>query len=194
MESTPRKKQSRSNIFLISFLPAILYWYLETKYPVKIALMGGIALSVAEIIFEKFYSGHVHQLSKLNFFLIVFLGGFSLLEENGIFFKLQPSLSLWALAGYMALKLKRGSGFLKEMMIDMNPDGPRPPDLILTQMEKNLVILFVAYGLWMGILAIWFQTSYWVFFKTAGLFIILAIFMVFQGLWNRRAMKKMSKS
>lgn len=193
MESTPRKKQSKSNIFLISFLPAVLYWYLETKYPVKIALIGGIALSIAEIIFEKFYTGHVHQLSKFNFFLILFLGGFSLMEENGIWFKLQPSLSLWAVAAYMAYKLKKGTGFMKEMMMDMNPDGPRPPDVIMLQMERNLVILFFLYGILMGILAIWFHTSYWVFFKTAGLFIILGIFMVFQGFWNRRTMRKLQE-
>ena len=104
-----------NNFFLISFLPAILYWYLETKYPVKIALIGGIVLSIAEIIFEKLYIGHVHQLSKFNFGLIVFLGGFSLIEENGVWFKLQPTLSMWAVSGYMIYKLKRGDGFFSEI-------------------------------------------------------------------------------
>lgn len=187
--SKPAKKGGK-NIFLISFLPAILYWYLETKYPVKIALIGGIILSVVEIIFEKLYYGHVHQLSKFNFLLIIFLGGFSLMEENGIWFKLQPSLSMWAVAIYMIYKLRKGTGFFKEMMVEINPEGPRPPDSVLLSMERNVVILFVFYGILMFVLALWFSTSLWVFFKTAGFFIIMAIFLVVQVLLNRRAMTR----
>lgn len=185
-----QQKKRSSNFFLISFLPAILYWYLETKYPVKIALIGGICLSIAEIVFERVFTGHVHQLSKFNFFLVIFLGGFSLMEENGIWFKLQPSFSLWAVAVYMAFKIKKGSGFFKEMMMDMKPDGPRPPDFILQSMEKNMVWLFAFYGALMGVLALWFPTSVWAFFKTAGFFVVLGVFMVIQTILNRRAMAR----
>jgi intracellular septation protein len=160
---TENKPKKSNNFFLISFLPAILYWYLESQYPVKTALIGGIALSVAEILFEKFYSGHVHQLSKFNFFLIIALGGFSLMEENGIWFKLQPSLS---------------------------PDAAHPPDFIMKSMERNMVIMFVCYGILMGVLAVWFPTSVWAFFKTAGLFVVMGIFMVVQMVLNKRAIQK----
>ena len=194
MTITEPKPKKSNNLFLISFLPAILYWYLESQYPVKTALIGGIALSVAEVLFERFYSGHVHQLSKFNFFLIVALGGFSLFEENGIWFKLQPSLSLWAVAIYMGLKLKNGKGFFKEMMMEMRPDAVHPPDFIMKSMEKNMVIMFIFYGILMGILAIWFPTSVWVFFKTAGLFIVMGIFMVIQMVINKRAIQKIRNS
>ena len=190
MTTTEIKPKKSNNFFLISFLPAILYWYLESQYPVKTALIGGITLSVIEVLFERFYSGHVHQLSKFNFFLIVALGGFSLMEEDGIWFKLQPSLSLWAVAAYMGLKLKNGKGFFKEMMMEMRPDAVHPPDFIMKSMEKNMVIMFVFYGILMGIIAIWFPTSVWVFFKTAGLFIVMGIFMVIQMVINKRAIQK----
>lgn len=192
-ESDPKvKKKSGKNIFLLSFLPAILYWYLESHYPVKIALIGGIILSIVEILFEKLYYGHVHQLSRFNFFLIVFLGGFSLMEENGIWFKLQPSISMWAVAIYMIFKLSSGNGFFKEMMEEINPDGNRPPDSVLMSMERNVVVLFMLYGVLMFVLAMWFSTSWWVFFKTVGFFIIMAIFLVVQVILNRRAMAKAS--
>ena len=190
MTATDIKPKKRNNFFLISFLPAILYWYLESHYPVKIALMGGIALSVAEILFEKLYSGHIHQLSKFNFFLIVALGGFSLMEEDGIWFKLQPSLSLWVVAVYMGIKLKKGSGLFKEMMLEMRPNASHPPDFIMKSMERNMVIMFIVYGILMFVLAIWFPTSVWVFFKTAGLFIVMGIFMIIQMLINKRAIQK----
>ena len=151
--------------------------------------MGGIALSIAEILFEKIFTGHIHQLSKFNFFLVVFLGGFSLMEENGIWFKLQPTFSLWAVAVYMWVKLRKGSGFFKEMMMEMRPEGTMPPDHIILSMEKNMTILFFCYGLLMGVLAIWFHTAIWAFFKTAGLFIVMGVFMVIQTILNRRKMR-----
>jgi intracellular septation protein len=184
-----QSKKRSNNFFLISFLPAILYWYLETKYPVKIALIGGIILSIAEIVFEKLYIGHVHQLSKFNFFLIIFLGGFSLLEENGVWFKLQPSLSLWAVAGYMLARKLKGESFMQEMMKEAKPDGPSLPEVIFKSMDKNLIILFFLYGLWMGGLAIWGQTSWWVFFKTAGFIVVLLIFFPIQYIQNKKVMQ-----
>lgn len=187
MESKPKKS---NNFFLISFLPAVLYWYLESQYPVKTALIGGIALSIAEILFERFYTGHVHQLSKFNFFLIIALGGFSLMEEDGIWFKLQPSLSLWAVAVYMGYKLKSGKGFFKEMMMEMRPDALHPPDFIMKSMERNMVIMFGLYGILMAVLAVWFPTAIWVFFKTAGLFVVMGIFLVVQMLLNKKAIKR----
>lgn len=190
MDQRPKKT---NNFFLISFLPAILYWYLETKYPVKIALMGGIALSIGEIVLERVFTGHIHQLSKFNFFLVVFLGGFSLMEENGIWFKLQPTFSLWAVAAYMGVKLKKGAGFLQEMMREMKPEAKLPPAAILQSMERNMVLLFFFYGLLMGVLALWFPTSLWAFFKSAGLFIVMGIFMVFQTILNRRKMRASSE-
>jgi intracellular septation protein len=184
------KKKKFNGFFLISFLPAILYWYLEANFPVKTALIGGIALSVAEILFEKIYIGHVHQLSKFNFFLIVALGGFSLMEEDGVWFKFQPALSLWAVAAYMFLKILKGGSFIREMMAEAKPEAPMPPEIIFKSMERNMVILFLVYGLWMAWLAIWGTTSMWVFSKTGGFFIVLALFLPIQFLANRKILKK----
>lgn len=186
------KKKKSNHFFLISFLPAILYWYLEANYPVKIALIGGITLSVVEIVFEKLYSGHVHQLSKFNFFLIAALGGFSLMEEDGIWFKLQPALSLWAVAFYMLTRILRGESFMKEMMSEAKPDALLLPDLVFKSMDRNIVILFIVYGLWMGALALWGSTSLWVFSKTAGLFIVMGIYMPFQFYLNKKIMQKIT--
>jgi intracellular septation protein len=71
-------KPKNKNLFLISFLPAVAYWYLESNYDLKTALIGGIILGVAEILFEKFFIGHVHTISKFNFYLILLLGGVDL--------------------------------------------------------------------------------------------------------------------
>lgn len=183
-------KGKSNNFFLFSFLPAILYWYLETKYPVKIALVAGIALSLVEIGVEKFFHGKIHKLSKVNLVLVVVLGGFSLLGEDGLWFKLQPALSMLAVALYMAFKLNRGTGFFQEMMLELKPDGPHPPPEMMRSMERNMTVFFFSYSVLMAILAVWFETSTWAFFKTAGFILLFVVFMVFQTVKNRRIYRK----
>lgn len=102
---------------------------------------------------------------------------------------MQPALSLIAIAVYMGFKLKKGQGFFQEMLEEIRPQGPRPPPIMLWTMERNLTIFFAAYGIIMGILAVWFSTSVWAFFKTAGFLISFAVFMIYQTLLNRKLSK-----
>lgn len=187
--TTKPKKAKSNHFFLISFLPAIAYWYLEANYPIKIALIGGISLAVLEIIVEKVFWGHIHQISKLNFFLIAGLGGFSLMEENGVWFKLQPTLSMWAMSLFMIYKLRKKEGFFKEMLDEFNDESEKIPIEVLKLIERNLCVLFIFYGMGMFYLALWGKTSHWVFFKTAGFFIVFFIFMVGQIIYLRKHFK-----
>ncbi len=57
-------KTLSKNFFLISFLPAIAYWYLEENYPVMIAVTGGMILATIEVLFEKIYFKHVQHLKS----------------------------------------------------------------------------------------------------------------------------------
>lgn len=184
-----KNKKLGNNLFLTSFLPAVAYWYLDEHYPVKIALIGGISLSILEILFEKFYNKHVHALSKFNFLLIVILGGISLLGNDGIWFKLQPALSFWGVSVFFIYRLKTGKGVFNEL-IDGMGKARRPPEFIIRAMEIQITYLFVLYGILMAILAIWFPTSTWLFFKTAGLYLILGIFMGVQLYLNKKRMQQ----
>lgn len=184
-----KNKKLGNNLFLTSFLPAVAYWYLDEHYPVKVALIGGISLSILEILFEKFYNKHVHALSKFNFLLIVILGGISLLGNDGIWFKLQPALSFWGVSVFFIYRLKTGKGVFNEL-IDGMGKARRPPEFIIRAMEIQITYLFVLYGILMAILAIWFPTSTWLFFKTAGLYLILGIFMGVQLYLNKKRMQQ----
>lgn len=184
-----KNKKLGNNLFLTSFLPAIAYWYLDENYPLKIALIGGISLAVLEIVFEKVYNKKVHTLSKFNFFLILFLGGISLLGDDGVWFKLQPALSFWGVSVFFIYRLRSGKGVFGEMIEGMGQRNP-PPDFLIRAMEVQMTYLFIAYGILMAILAIWFPTSTWVFFKTAGLYIILALFMGAQFYLNKKRMRE----
>ena len=128
------ENKNSNKFFLFSFLPAIAYWYLETKYPIKIAIAGGLLLAILEISAEKIFFKHVHKLSKFNFFLLLFLGGLSLLGEDGLWFKLQPFFTGQVLGGVLIFYLWKGKGLMAEMMESMGKKSDPCPFVSKTRM------------------------------------------------------------
>lgn len=177
------------SFFLISFLPALAYWYLEANYPIRIALAGGLLLAIVELILEKIFTKHLHALSKFNFFLIIGLGSISLLGDDGIWFKLQPCFTGVIMGGYLLFKTLRGDGLLYEMSVALN--NAVPPKEILVQLEKHMAILLLIYGIFMGTVAIWGSTDQWIFFKTAGFYLVFFVFIIVEFLLMKRKIKKM---
>lgn len=193
-------KLSQNNFFLISFLPAIAYWYLEENYPIKIAITGGLILAILEITFEYFYTKHIHTLSKFNFYLILFLGGVSLLGEDGVWFKLQPAFTGMGISSFMIFRLLKGKGLLLEMTESFSKNKNDPnnranvPDFIFQQMEKHIIFLFGGYGLFMIFVALRLSTDQWLFFKTIGFYIVFGIFIFIEIFWMRRKISKWHES
>ena len=184
-------KISQKNFFLISFLPAIAYWYLEENYPIRIAIAGGLALSVLELSLEYIFTKHLHTLSKFNFGLILFLGGISLLGDEGIWFKLQPAITGVVIGGFLLFKVLKGKGFFVEMMESM--DKENIPTELIKPMEIHVAILFSVYGLFMAYVAFYFSTDRWLFFKTIGFYIVFAFFLFGEFIYLRWKVKKVAE-
>ena len=164
------------------------YWYLEENYPIRIAVTGGLLLAILEIALEKKFTKHVHGLSKFNFFLILFLGGLSLLGDEGIWFKLQPAFTGVGIFLFLTWRLYQGNGLMNEMVQAMNQNPP--PEFLLKSMERHLSVLFGVYGLFMVYVAFEMTTDRWLFFKTIGFYIAFAIFFVFELLYSRLLMRR----
>ena len=176
------------NFFLISFLPAIAYWYLEENYPLRIAILGGLFLAILEIIFEKIYTKHVHTMSKFNFFLILFLGALSLIGDEGIWFRLQPTFTGVGISVFLTYRLFKGDGMLWEMMESMNQKNT-PPKFIMKDMEKHIACLFFIYGIFMAFIAVYSTTDLWLFWKTIGFYIVFILFMIVEMFWMKQQIK-----
>lgn len=182
--------QKSSPIFWLSFLPALAYWWLEENTSLQTALIGGLGLSLLEIIGEKIFTGKVHTLSKLNCGLILLLGGVSLIAHEGIWFKLQPTFTGVILAAFLGWGLSRGKSFLGEVMHDMGRGWPLPPELLI-RFELHLCLFIFGYGLFMAYWAFNGTTSQWAFWKTGGQYLCFIVFGIVQMLWLRRAVRKM---
>ncbi|MBI2522249.1 MAG: septation protein IspZ [Bdellovibrio sp.] len=177
------------SFFLVSFLPAILYWYLEAHYPVRTALIGGLTLSVIELSIEYFWTKELHALSKFNFLLIAVLGGLSLAANEGIWFKLQPFFTGIFMSAFMFYQLKKGDGIFLPMLEQM---GKQPPSTFLLRLvESHMAIFLAVYAIFMAILALSTSTSVWLFFKTAGFYLAFIFFSVGEFFYLKQKMKKL---
>ncbi len=185
-------REFSKSFFILSFLPAFAYWYLEDTYPVRVALMGGLALAVLELLLEWVFTKKLHSLSKFNFFIILFLGGISLLGDEGIWFKLQPAISGAGIAVFLVYKLLTGEGLMIEMLESFNSQKA-PPKWVIRILEKHMALFFLFYGFFMGGIAFWSTTDVWLFFKTIGLYLIFGVFFIFELIYIRILVKRLNK-
>ncbi len=176
--------KNSNHFFLISFLPAIAYWYLEENYSLQIALIGGMGLAIIEIALEKIFFKHIHSISKLNFFLILFLGVISLIGDEGIWFKLQPFFTGLFMGLLLIWKTSRGGSYFYEMIQTMNK--ALPPRPLIMMMEKHSGFFLLLYGCFMALIAFRGTTEQWLFLKTIGFYIAFVLFMIFELFYLRQ--------
>lgn len=184
------KSRSTPPFFLMSFIPAVAYWLLETYSTLEIALMGGIFLGVVEMVLEKKFTGHIHTLSKLNISLIVALGGISLIAKEGIWFKLQPTMTGIAVSLFFIYKKSKKESLIHQMLIDMKTPADRMlPEKIYGIMEWHLCLFLFGYALWMAWVTYNLTTSQWLFWKTGGFYLAFVPFMLIEMITIRSFLK-----
>jgi intracellular septation protein len=170
--------------FLLSFIPALAYWLLETYSSLEVALAGGIGLGIIEMIFEKKFTGHVHSLSRLNVGLIVVLGMISLIAKEGIWFKLQPTFTGLSLSGVLFYKKIKGRSLLVDLLSDFKQYPPLPANAY-KMMEWHLALFMVCFSVFMVQVAFYQSTATWLFWKTGGFYLAFTTFMVVEVVYLR---------
>lgn len=175
--------------FLLSFIPAVAYWLLETYFTLEIALIGGIILGILEMILEKYFTGHVHTLSKVNIALIVVLGVISLIAKEGVWFRLQPTFTGIGISSFLIYKKLQGHSLMLDMLKDM---GQVPPlsDETYKIMEWHMTLFLIAFAAWMARVAIYETTATWLFWKTGGFYIAFGAFMVLEMVYLRFVLRR----
>lgn len=177
---------------LLSFLPAIAFWWLEENYPLRIALAAGLGMAVVEIVIERLMLGHVHTISKFNFLILMFLGGLSLLGDEGIWFKLQPCFTGVGVGGFLFVQRFRGKSIIAEMQKEFPQKMPIPEPLI-KKVELHMGVFMFSYGLFMAYIAVTQSTDKWLFFRTAGFYICSGVFLgaevFFMRSWAKKNLK-----
>ena len=185
-------KNAPKPYFLLSFIPAIAYWLLETYFTLEIALIGGMVLGVIEMILEKKFTRYVHTLSKLNLSLIVVLGGISLLAKEGIFFKLQPTLTGLCLAGFFIYKRIKNQSIMVEMLKDLR-QKQLFPEQTYKMIEWHMCLFLVVFASFMAFVALRESTATWLFWKTGGFYVAFGGFMIFEMIFLKLHLRKLNR-
>lgn len=167
------------------------YWYLEDNYSLQVALSGGLVLAVLEMLAEWIFIKHIHTISKLNFFLILILGGIAFIFREGIWFKLQPAFTGWIMGGYLLYRVLHNRSLILEMALEMG-QKILPPGPIMKLIERNMAIFMISYGSFMAVVAIYMSTDRWLFFKTVGFYICCAVFLVIQTVFIRKRIRRLA--
>ena len=185
--NTPKK--GKAPYFLLSFIPAVAYWLLETYTTLEIALIGGIVLGIIEMILEKYFTGYVHTLSKVNISLIVILGVISLLAKEGVWFRLQPTFTGVGVAGFLIYKKLQGHSLMLDMIKDMGQIPPLP-EATYKLMEWHLTLFLLGFAAFMAKIAIYESTGTWIFWKTGGFYIAFGGFMAVEMIYLRFVLRR----
>ena len=177
-------KQGKAPYFLLSFIPAVAYWLLETYSTLEIALIGGITLGIIEMILEKYFTGHVHTLSKVNISLIIMLGVISLIAKEGVWFRLQPTFTGLGVSGFLIYKKLQGHSLMLDMIKDMGQIPPLSDETYKT-MEWHMTLFLIGFAAFMAKVAIYESTATWIFWKTGGFYVAFGGFMVLEMVYLR---------
>lgn len=177
--------------FLLSFIPAVAYWLLETYTTLEIALIGGILLGIIEMLLEKYFTGHVHTLSKVNIALIVILGVISLIAKEGVWFRLQPTFTGLGIASFLVYKKIQGHSLMLDMLKDMGQIPPLPESTYKI-MEWHITLFLIGFAAFMAKVAVYNTTASWLFWKTGGFYIAFAGFMILELVYLRFVLRRKS--
>jgi intracellular septation protein len=181
--------QRKPPYFLLSFIPAVAYWLLESYTTLEIALIGGILLGIVEMILEKYFTGHVHTLSKVNIFLIVVLGIVSLIAKEGVWFRLQPTFTGVGVASFLIYKKLQGHSLMLDMIKDMGQIPPLP-EATYKIMEWHMTLFLLVFAAFMAKVAIYETTATWLFWKTGGFYIAFGSFMLLEMIYLRFILRR----
>ena len=136
------------------------------------------------MLLEKKFTGHVHTLSKLNVSLVVVLGVISLIAKEGIWFKLQPTLTGLSVASFLIYKKFQGQSLMLEMLKDMKQQAPLPA-VAYHHIEWHICLFLITFAAFMAKVAVYDDTSTWLFWKTGGFYMAFGVFMLAEIIYLR---------
>ncbi len=181
-------------------LPIIAFTVIEEKFGVVAGLIAGMFFGVGEIFYEKFSLGKVDPVTWGGNGLLLVLGGVSLVTQEGVWFKLQPSLLEAAFAGLLWGSLwtgrkDRGSLFRsmtrKQGQWEMFPEVIRP---VMSEAFRGLTFRSGVFLVLHAVLAAWaalhWSTRAWAILKGVGFTVTFMVYLVVETLLLRYRITK----
>ena len=109
-----------------------------------------------------------------------------------MWFKLQPCFTGLGIGGYLLVRLYKGKSLMNEMLTSMGKSFPL--EGVMKKIETHLGFFFIAYGLFMAAIALLAQTGTWLFFKTAGFYLVTFFFFMGEFIYLKLTIRRWVKN
>ncbi|CAN5626720.1 hypothetical protein BH10BDE1_BH10BDE1_09820 [soil metagenome] len=161
-----------------SLLPVLVFTAIEELYGTKAGLIAGVVFGVGEVAYEFRKFGRPQAITLIANALVLILGGVSLFESNAVFFKLQPALMVFMMAGALIISSMMGKPFLVELAKKQRPDLPELALARMTGLNLRMGICLVAIAL-VGVYAAFeWSTAWWAAYKAVGVPVLLVLYVL----------------
>ena len=199
----PGRTQMLRSFLLGGLLPVIAFTVIEDRFGRLWGLIAGMVFGVGEILWEWRTQGRVQKITWGGNGMILLLGGVSLLTQEGIWFKLQPSLIEAAMAlvlwGSLVLGKPLLSAFMekafKQQGIELQGDDPRAQAIgrAMRGLTLRLGVFFMGHSLLATWAALHWSTTAWALLKGVGFTVSMVVYMLMEGLVLRRRMQMLGR-
>jgi len=195
MTPEPKLQSPRSQMKVLLFgsvIPLAGYAIIENEYGPFWGTVAGMVLGVGEIAYEYYREKKVSKLTWGSNAMILVLGVVTIFTNEGFWFKLQPTIFelLFAFMLWGSLFMK------KNLFIAMaEKQGSKIPEEVKPRMSGvcfRVGVLMFIHALLNVWAAFYWSTSAWIFLKGLGLTLSMLVYMVIEGLFLRRSLKKKS--
>lgn len=180
------KKQALRSLFFGGIIPVIVYTILEEKVGPLWGLVFGMGFGLLEILIEIIRYRKVETVTWIGNGLLIVMGVISLLTQEGIWFKLQPSL----IEAGMAIFLMGSWGLKKPLLVTMAKKQELPSMLEqrFSGMTVRLGLFFLFHSVLAAYAAFFWSTRAWALLKGLGVTLSMLFYLGIEVLMLRRSL------
>ncbi len=164
-----------------SLLPVLVFALIEELYGTTAGLIAGVIFGAGEILYEYRTLGKPQTITLIANGLVLVLGGISLFESNALFFKLQPAIFVFVMAGGLLFSSIVKKPFLVMLAKKQRPDMSEVVTARMAGLNLRLGVALIGIAL-VGVYAAFeWSTFWWATYKAVGA-PVLIIFYTFLDL------------
>ncbi|BBL34091.1 intracellular septation protein [Nitrosomonas stercoris] len=173
--------------FLFDFFPIILFFATFKIYGIYIATAVAIAATVVQIGWVWVRHRKIDNMLWVNFVIIVFFGGATLILQDETFIKWKPTVLYWLFAVVLLIAHK---GFDKNLIRAMMKEQVKLPEPVWGKLNASWAVFFSVVGAINLYVAYNYSTDTWVDFKLFGLMGLMFVFIIIQAFFLGKYMEK----
>lgn len=165
------------------FLPIVLFFVSYKIWGIYVATGVAILASILQVSGYWLKFRKTENMQLITLFVVVFLGGATLLLKDELFIKWKPTIIYWAFGLAFSISHFFGKRNLIQRLMDNKLHLPKPA---WNRLNMAWSIFFIILGFINLYVLYNFSTDTWVNFKLFGTLILMIVFVLLQSIYMAR--------